>query len=55
MNDIDVTVYFNEHRLAALDEVLNDQGRTIEGVLRNVLRKPMRLSSRKKSVRKSKH
>ena len=23
-----------EHRLAALDEVLNDQGRTIEGVLR---------------------
>ena len=34
MNDIDVTVYFNEHRLAALDEVLNDQGRTIEGVLR---------------------
>lgn len=27
MNDIDVTVYFNEHRLAALDEVLNDQGR----------------------------
>ena len=33
MNDID-TVYFNEHRLAALDEVLNDQGRTIEGVLR---------------------
>ena len=31
MNDIDVTVYFNEHRLAALDEVLNDQGRTIEG------------------------
>ena len=34
MNDIDVTVYFNEHRLAALDEILNDQGRTIEGVLR---------------------
>ena len=34
MNDIDVTVYFNEHRLAALDEILNGQGRTIEGVLR---------------------
>ena len=34
MNDIDVTVYFNEHRLAALDEILTDQGRTIEGVLR---------------------
>lgn len=34
MNDIDVTVYFNEHRLAALDEILNNQGRTIEGVLR---------------------
>lgn len=34
MNDIDVTVYFNEYRLAALDEVLNNEGRTIEGVLR---------------------
>ena len=29
MNDIDVTVYFNEHRLAALDEILTDQGLTI--------------------------
>lgn len=34
MNDIDITVYFNKHRLAALDEALNNQGRTIEGELR---------------------
>ncbi len=33
MNDIDVTIYFNEHRLTALEEVLTTQGRTIEGML----------------------
>lgn len=38
MNDIDVTVYFNEYRLAALDEVLNNEGVPSRAFCENVLR-----------------